>query len=277
MDDPTRGRVYITLINVFYAGAIIAWLLAVFIMLNWNITLYVDFFNDAWEPVKNMLFFIAGGIFIFMSIKLLVRYKNNKKLSALLLAIFNLGICGSNVIEGFGNSLRFADLLDATLQNLTYVSFTWGIAFLFLFLQEILAGSFLDRKNLGSQLFFFSMMAAAVVMLVTSVMLSLPGAFTFVAMGLVMLVTVILSVWQIRAGFKLRRKTEDRNAKNGLMMIGMSGILILFLLFFILFKAINVMPGFEFDYLIPPMAVAISVAMYLGYINPSKASPPRSS
>ncbi len=277
MDEPTRARAYVTLLNVAYLGTIIAWFLVVFMTLDWNITFVVDFFNDQWEPVKNTLFFIAGAVFIVMSAKLFKKFQVNKKQSALLLAIFNLAICASNVIEGFGNTLLFDDLLDSTLQNLTYVTFTWAIGFLFLFLQEIFAGSFLDRKNLASQVLFFSLMGTAVALLVLSVLLSLPGAFTFVAMGVVMLVTIILSVWQFSAGLRLRNKAEDRGTRQGLLMISISGMFTISLLVFILFKALHFPPGFDFDYLIPPMAVAISITMYLGYINPSRSSPPGSS
>nr|MDO8113545.1 hypothetical protein [Candidatus Sigynarchaeota archaeon] len=259
-------RYYLT-INIMYLITIPVWLLIAASFTGFDTGLTWSLSGNA---ISNSLFlFASSAILLIIGFALLRKFMGNKKDSALLLSTYNLLYGSSSFLEGLGNYMDFHPALNQSVENLTFILVSWAVIFFFLFLQDVFTSSFSNEKHLRSHVFFGIMIVLGDVLLILDGLGFGMNIFSYSGYAIFAIALIILCVWQMVAAFKLVKKSSEQKVRVGLVMIGLSGLLYIFVVVAIALKAI--VSGIDYiDVIIPILVFTASIVTYMGYVYPSR-------
>ncbi|MHA1680586.1 MAG: hypothetical protein ACTSUE_06225 [Promethearchaeota archaeon] len=264
-------RKFIFLINLILIIVLCTWVVIVLQVLGWHVPVPVfETLNKEWELEKNLLFIVTSGIFFFISIKLFIRFKRKGKASVLLLGYYNMiyGLC--TLVEAVGNVLNFptSDLLNTSIQNATYFLFGWATVFYYLFFVEIFMDSFTNKENTRSHAFFFPLIGFSLIVIVVSSIIPSTVALFNGALVIIIATTFVLATRYTRVSLQLRKNSREKVTRDGMLMIGLAGFMMMGLLVSFVMKAIKISPLFEV--IVPGVSLALTAFTYVGFIHPSR-------
>ncbi len=219
--------------------------------------------------VNSILLFSASVVCFVIGLSLLSKFLSNKKDAPLLLGTMNFVLSGMLAWDGIRKYTTFtSEVYRNAAEAVTFVFLSWAIFMLLLFLQDIFTGSFKFKDHARSQTVFAVLNACAVFFMMGWPSMMPLVVSTYVGYGFLIANIIPLGVWQIRATYKLVKGTKDERTRRGLSMIGYSAIFYLLSLGTVAFKKLY----FPLDLLLSILLLAMSVVMYLGFIQPSKAA-----
>ncbi|MEX2680206.1 MAG: hypothetical protein Q6373_001280 [Candidatus Sigynarchaeota archaeon] len=264
-------RRYYICINLIFLAIIPSWLVALASQTRFDVDARWILSENA---LPNSLFLLASAVVLYLiGFALLRKFVTNNKDSALLLASYNILYGTSSLFEAAGNYLEFARNFNQALENVVFVMIAWAMLFFLLFLQEIFTGSFSSRKHKISHAVIALLVGIGVASMILDSLYIIPGVFNYFGFALLGVTMIILCTWLLVAASKLVRKTGERNARIGLLMIGLSGAFLIAVVLCIALKALTQLPAL--DALIPVLVFSASIITYMGYVHPSRVQSQR--
>ncbi|MBN2153337.1 MAG: hypothetical protein JW839_17925 [Candidatus Lokiarchaeota archaeon] len=260
-------RRYYLAINLLFLAIVPSWLVVAASTTGFDVGARWSMSDNA---VSNSVFLLASTFVLFLIGSILLKkFSTNGKDSALLLASYNILYGTGSLLEAAGNYLDFARVFNQALENLVFVIVSWTMLFFFLFLQDIFTGSFSSKQHKSSHVAMASLVAIGAASMVFDSFYLIPSVFNYVGFGLLGVTMITLCTWLLVAASKLVKKTGERNARIGLMMIGLSGGILIAVILCIALKALINVPAL--DALIPVFVFSASIVTYMGYVYPSRA------
>lgn len=228
--------------------------------------------NEFWNLA---FFFLAAVVLTIIGLVLIKKYSKNRKSSALYLGTYNLVFAVASGYEAMRKFILFNEQFDAAREVTTFVLISWALIYYMLFMQEIFRGNSKFENHKKSQ-------GALLLLVIASdfILFLYPFIFTgkkaadwdigelpkYIAFGILGVTVIILSVWQIRASFRLVQRSKDPDTRIGITMIGVSAIVYLAVIASIILKESVVI----FDAVLPLLVFVVSITTYLGYVYPSR-------
>jgi hypothetical protein len=225
---------------------------------------------------NSILLFSSSAVCFVIGSSLLAKFLSNRKDAPLLLGTMNFVLSGMLGWDGIRKYTTFASEVNPNAaevyrnaaEAITFVFLSWAIFMLLLFLQDIFTGSFKFKDHARSQTIFAVLNACAVFFMMGWPSLMPVVVSTYIGYGFLIAIIIPLGVWQFRATYKLVKGTKDERTRRGLSMIGYSAIFYLCSVGTVAFKKLY----FPLDLLLSILLLGMSVVMYLGFIQPSKAA-----
>nr|MDO8108799.1 hypothetical protein [Candidatus Sigynarchaeota archaeon] len=267
-------RRYFLIINALYLITFPAWLVikaaSVGFDLGFSWQPQPDLFVSMEFTITNMvLLFTASAVLFIIGTRLLKKFILNKKDAPLLLAMFNFVLAGGLAWDGIRKYTTFTSPeFRNAVEGIIFVSVAWALVLLYLFLQDIFMGSFKFKDHVKWHTVFIILDACTVFFFLGWPALMPLLVSTYMAYFFMAALIIPLCAWQIRATYRLVKRTDDKQTKRGLSMIGYSAIFYLLALGTVAFKKLY----FPLDLLLSISLLSASVVMYLGFVQPSKKS-----
>ena len=263
---------YVLVINVIYIVLIPIWVLLLGALYNFNI-------GFSWGPQPELFvsesFTILNMVFLFLSavtllgigILLLSRYIKRRKDALLLLGMANIIISFGLFFDGVR---KYMTITVWPYRNMVEIMalfvIAWGMIFYYLFLQEIFNGNHDFKAHRRSHIIYITLTIATNLFFIGFPELVDPFITNIFAYIPMLILIIALGSWQISAAMRLVKKTNDKRARIGIIMIGYSAIFYLAIIAVVGLKKII----FELDVLLSILLFAWSVVNYIGFIYPSK-------
>ncbi len=269
-------RKYYLFINLAYLVLFPAWLVLKAASLGFDVGFSWEIQADMLEKVSvevvvtnSILLLSASVVCSIIGLSLLGRFLSNRKDAPLLLGTMNFVLSGMLAWDGIRKYTTFAsEEYRNAAEAVTFVFLSWAIFMLLLFLQDIFTGSFKFKNHSLTQAIFAGLNACAVFFMMGWPSLMPLVVSTYVGYLFLIIIIVPLGIWQFRATYKLVNGTKDARTRRGLSMIGYSAIFYLLCVGTVAFKKLY----FPLDLLLSILLLGMSVVMYLGFIQPSKAA-----
>jgi len=264
---------YFIIINLIYAIMIPLWLITTAAVLNFELGFswkpQEDIFISIEYVLINMIFLFTSSILLsIIGVILLRKHLENKKEAPLLLGTYNLIASAGLFIEGIRKYTNITEeLFRVAVEAMIFIFVSWAFIYLFLFLQEIFTGDFSNKKHLKSHLIFGIILSIGDMFFMGVPQIISPSITLIIAYVFLFLLIMPTSVWQMRASYRLTKKSSEKRVKRGILMIGFSA-----LFYFMIFIAVPLKKLlFSLDIVLSILIFGLSLTTYLGYIYPSRA------